>query len=110
MTFKNLGEIVLENYELKMGDDVLCMYIHAQYEVECEISRHSHNCPVGEDYPDGEECRCIYLELVDCYPCDEDGNEITNIDIPTQYRDQVINEMKEIAENDYCEHGSWGRY
>lgn len=110
MTFKDRGEIVLENYELKMGDDVLCMYIHAQYEVECVISRHSHNCHVGEDYPDGEECRCIYLELVDCYPCDEDGNEITDIDIPPQYRDQVINEMKEIAENDYCEHGSWGRY
>lgn len=110
MTIRDVGEFVIENYMVKVGDKELCMYIHAQYEVECEITRHSHNCPAGEDYPDGEECKVIYLELIDCYPCDEDGNEITDIDIPDKDRDEIIKKIVPLAEKDYCENGSWGIY
>lgn len=107
MTFSDHGEIVLENYEVQFGDEVLVFYIKATYEVKCEVEFRPHNVPMGEDSPDGAECYCSSITIEDMYPCDEDGNEILDVTLPSDVMDRITQELKELAVNDYYDNGSW---
>ena len=109
MTFTDTGILTIENHPFRRGDEEFCLYIRAEYEVECNCVSHSHDCPMGEDYPDGEECDCIYVDLVDCYPCDDGGEEIPGFSLSSQERKRLLAELAELAESDYCENGSWGK-
>ena len=107
MTFDDRGELEIENYEYSIEGVTYYLFIKASYEVTCYVSCHDHGLPMGEDYPDGYECRCIDV-TIDDYEVWNDENIVDIVLNPSQLS-EIASTLYERAEEHYSEYGSWGR-
>ena len=105
MIFEDRGEFEIENYEYTIAGTTYYLFLKVSYEVRCDVVRHDHSCPVGEDYPDGEECQCIDL-TIDEY---EVWGDDTMLDIQLSQGQiaEIESSLYEKAEEHYGEFGSW---
>lgn len=107
MTFVDSGRLEIEDYPVVIGGEERHLCIVARYDVECSVQRHSHSCLLGEDYPDGAECQCIYLELEECQPYNENGEPEEGFSIGDDDLKAILLDLKDRAAEDYCQHGAW---
>ncbi len=107
MTFTDYGSLEVENHLLRRGEDELYIYIEASYTVECFVERHSHCCPPGEDYPDGEECECREVSIDHYEVYDTDGNEL-DVKLTEDELRSITMSLYDTAESHYAEYGEWG--
>lgn len=106
MTFTDTGTMEIENYPFALDDKEYDIWMEIEYSVECNVTRHSHNCPVGEDYPDGEECECRDVSIIDYEVYDWDGN-LVDIVLTSDQKRRICLDLFDRAEQHYCDYGGW---
>lgn len=106
MNFSDHGEMTIENFEFTIDGVTYYLFLKVRYEVDCYVLNHDHGRPVGEDYPDGAECRCIDVTVDDYEVWGDDT--ILDIVLTKSQLSDIESSLYEAAEEHYSEYGSWG--